>query len=317
MAKSNEWGMPEPEYMKDKKRLAKSVEKAYKQMLDYLVLELQFNPDNPKAIREQEIFRQVGYWLKEMDEQIGKELEKLIKKTFQEGVAYHRLSVANATTWSEAMSSVTFNALMTGKVSALFRDTYTDILQATKNTEASVKKVVRDTVAKVARYNSMAGHENYRNQADQLARELSKKGLSETVKKEGFVGITDSAGRRWDLKTYSNMVIKTKVNQAFTEGITTEAQETGIDLAVISRHGAKDACGRWEGMVISMTGKTPGYITYKQARATNEVFHPNCEHKVHPIRSLEFLTDEEKQIHKAQVREAGDVDKRAYKRKNN
>ncbi|MFG3611435.1 phage minor capsid protein [Rummeliibacillus stabekisii] len=312
--KTNKYGVPEPTYMKDKNKLQKAITKAYKQMLDYLVLELSFNPDNPHAIREQEIMRQVNYWLKEMNEQLGEELERLIKKTFQEGAAYHRLSVKEVGSWSEAMSASTFNALAVSKVSALFRDTYSDILLATNNTAESVKTLVRDTVSKVARYHSLT-NEKYSTQANELAKELSKKGMSEKVKREGFVGITDSAGRKWDLKTYSNMVIKTKVNQAFMQGVIHDSETTGLDLAVISNHGAEDACSKWEGMVISMTGKTKGYITYKQAKATNEIFHPNCEHKVHPIRGLDMLHEDDVALHMEKARKIGDVDSRAYKKK--
>ncbi|MED4619471.1 phage minor capsid protein, partial [Priestia megaterium] len=201
-----------------------------------------------------------------MDGQVAKELEKLIKKTFKEGQAYHLLSVKEAKTWNEALNSASFNRIQREKVQALFADTYKDILIATENTSESVKALVRDQVKKVSQYHSLK-NTRYTQQAEELAKELSKKGLSERISKEGFVGIEDARGRKWDLKTYSNMVIKTKVNDAYINGMMHESQEKGFDLAVISKHGAKDKCRNWEGMVISLHGKTKGYITYKQARA--------------------------------------------------
>lgn len=306
--------IPTPSYKRDKKKIVKLLANQYKKMLDYLLLQLSFNPDEPKVIMEAQIMRQVNYWLKELDTELYREIERLIRKTFRDGQAYHLLSVKEAKNWEEAVSSASFNKIVRGKVEALISDTYKDILMATNNTSESVKKIVRETVQKVAIYNSIK-NTNYTEMKEQIVKELSKKGLSENITKNGFVGIVDRAGRKWDLATYSKMVITTKVNQAFIEGVRHEAEETGFDLAVISDHNAEDACRKWEGVVISLTGKTKGYITYAQARATNEIWHPNCEHTLHPIRSLDMLPDEMIEQHKKKVAELGDVTKRVYRRK--
>ncbi|MGG1757729.1 phage minor capsid protein [Bacillus velezensis] len=308
--------MPTPKYDKDKKRMAKMLSKQYKQMLDYLILQLQFNPDDPKVIREAQIMRQVNYWLKELDQTLYKEIEKLIKKSFKDGQAYHLLSVKEAKNWEEAISSASFNKLQRARIKAIVADTHEDILQATNNTSSAIKSVVRQTVSKVAQYHSL-NNSNYKDMQKGLLKQLSKQGLSKTIVKEGFVGIKDRAGRKWDLATYSKMVVTTKTNQAFIEGVTHESEETGFDLAVISDHGAEDACKNWEGLVISLTGKTKGYITYKQARATNEIFHPNCEHGVHSIRSLDMLPADEIAQHRRKMAQIGSVDSRKYVRKKN
>ncbi|MCY8796256.1 phage minor capsid protein [Bacillus inaquosorum] len=306
--------MPTPKYDRDKKRMAKMLSKQYKQMLDYLILQLQFNPDDPKVIREAQIMRQINYWLKELDQALYKEIEKLIKKSFKDGQAYHLLSVKEAKNWEEAVSSATFNKLQRERIEAIVADTHEDILQATNNTSSAIKSVVRQTVSKVAQYHSL-NNGNYKDMQKDLLKQLSKQGLSKTIVKDGFVGITDKAGRKWDLATYSKMVVTTKTNQAFIEGVTHESEETGFDLAVISDHGAEDACKNWEGLVISLTGKTKGYITYKQAKATNEIFHPNCEHGVHSIRSLDMLPADEIAQHRRKMAQIGNVDSRKYVRK--
>ncbi|UAY72003.1 phage minor capsid protein [Bacillus paralicheniformis] len=306
--------IPTPKYGRDKKRMAKMLSKQYKQMFDYLILQLQFNPDDPRVIREAQIMRQINYWLKELDQALYKEIEKLIKKSFQDGQAYHLLSVKEAKNWEEAVSSATFNKLQRARIEAIVADTHEDILQATNNTSSAIKSVVRQTVSKVAQYHSL-NNGNYKDMQKDLLKQLSKQGLSKTIVKDGFVGITDKAGRKWDLATYSKMVVTTKTNQAFIEGVTHESEETGFDLAVISDHGAEDACKNWEGLVISLTGKTKGYITYKQAKATNEIFHPNCEHGVHSIRSLDMLPADEIAQHRRKMAQIGNVDSRKYVRK--
>ena len=306
--------MPTPSYVRDKAKLLKELNKAYMEMFNYLILALTFNPNNPQVIREAMILRQMNIWITELNKSMGKSLEKLIYKTFLEGQAYHMLAVGNVDTWAEAIAIAQFDAISRPKVEALFADTYNDILQATNNTPLSVKKIVRDTVQKVAQYHSLK-NTNYTEQANQLLKELSKKGLSEQVAKEGFVGVIDRKGRQWDLRTYSNMVIKTKVTQAFTEGVRHEAEVSGLDLAVISNHGAKDACSKWEGVVISLNGKTKGYPTYEQARATNEIWHPNCEHTLHPIRNLDLLHPDDRAIHEKKLKGLGNYKARVYNRK--
>ncbi|OEC78233.1 phage minor capsid protein [Bacillus halotolerans] len=306
--------IPTPKYDKDKKRMAKMLSKQYKQMLDYLILQLQFNPDDPKVIREAQIMRQINYWLKELDQALYKEIEKLIKKSFKDGQAYHLLSVKEAKNWEEAVSSASFNKLQRARIEAIVADTHEDILQATNNTSSAIKSVIKQTVSKVAQYHSL-NNGNYEDMQKDLLKQLSKQGLSKTIVKDGFVGIKDRAGRKWDLATYSKMVVTTKTNQAFIEGVTHESEETGFDLAVITDHGAEDACKNWEGLVISLTGKTKGYITYKQAKATNEIFHPNCEHGVHSIRSLDMLPADEIAQHRRKMAQIGSVDSRKYVRK--
>ncbi|MCY8439214.1 phage minor capsid protein [Bacillus haynesii] len=306
--------IPTPKYDRDKKRMAKMLSKQYKQMFDYLLLQLQFNPDDPKVIREAQIMRQINYWLKELDQALYKEIEKLIKKSFKDGQAYHLLSVKEAKNWEEAVSSASFNKLQRARIEAIVADTHEDILQATNNTSSAIKSVIRQTVSKVAQYHSL-NNGNYKDMQKDLLKQLSKQGLSKTIVKDGFVGIKDRAGRKWDLATYSKMVVTTKTNQAFIEGVTHESEETGFDLAVITDHGAEDACKNWEGLVISLTGKTKGYITYKQAKATNEIFHPNCEHGVHSIRSLDMLPADEIAQHRRKMAQIGSVESRKYVKK--
>lgn len=314
MGRIDNRGIPAPRYVRDKEKFIKQLDKAYRQLFDYVLLQLSFNPDDPKAIRDTEVLRQVNYYLKQLDEEVARGLERLIKRSFQDGQAYHLLSVKEAKTWDEALSQASFNKIQMSKVEALYNDTYSDILLATENTKKSIKVLVKDTVRKVAQYHSVK-NTNYTQQARELEAELSKKGMSQKISKQGFVGITDRAGRKWDLKTYSKMVIKTKVNDAFTQGTMYEAEETGFDLAVISDHGAEDACRKWEGMVISLTGKTKGYPTYKEARATNEIFHPNCEHHFHSIRNLDMLHPDDVKSHQKKLGSIGNYKKRVYKRK--
>ena len=69
------------------------------------------------------------------------------------------------------------------------------------------------------------------------------------------------------------------------------AQATGGDLARISTGGDPNCplCGPWEGVIVSISGKTKGLPTYEQAREAG-CFHPNC---VHTLEYVDEIADEE------------------------
>lgn len=217
-------------------------------------------------------------------------------------------------TLSKAKELVTTEYSEDKYVRKLFEDTYGDILLATQNTEDNIKRVVREVVADTVQLKSLEDA-NSLSMADDIRKKLTRKGLSERIVEDGFVGIKDAAGRRWDLNTYSEMVAKTKTQQAFIEGEKALAKQLGIDLGVISTHGAEDECSYWEGVVVSMNGETEGYPNVDDIVASNECFHPNCGHRVNLIRRLESLPKEDQERHREKLMEVAGVENRAYKRK--
>lgn len=94
----------------------------------------------------------------------------------------------------------------------------------------------------------------------------------------GVTGFVDSRGRRWNMSRYAEMVARTTTMEAHLQGTCNRLLEAGIDLVRITSHGTDcDLCGPWEGKVVSLTGKTPGYPTLQEARDAG-LFHPNCRH---------------------------------------
>lgn len=231
-------------------------------------------------------------------------LEKMAKLTLKK----------NGVTKKDTLKIISQGKIQKNFMRALMSDTYEDILYATHNTEESLKRVVRESVRDVVQYHGLLNN-GYSDQATDLKKRLTKKGLSERIVKDGFVGVIDRAGRKWDLGTYSDMVVKTKTNQSFMQGVQYEAEELGMDLAVISSHGAKDKCRNWEGVVVSLSGKTEGYPSLADVKATNEIFHPNCEHKLHSIRNLDQLHVDDIKKHKINMQKVKGYKNRVYKRK--
>jgi hypothetical protein len=100
------------------------------------------------------------------------------------------------------------------------------------------------------------------------------------LEQAGFRTFTDRAGRRWELASYTEMAVRTVTAQAAVNGALDRFQSFGMDLVIVSDAPAEcSLCRPWEGKVLSITGRTPGYPTMAEARAAG-LWHPNCRHNV-------------------------------------
>ena len=101
---------------------------------------------------------------------------------------------------------------------------------------------------------------------------------TEQFAKRSISGFVDRAGRTWDIASYAEMATLTAIERATRQGYFDSMREFGYDLAQISDHyGACPICEAWQGVVISISGDTPGYLTLSDAEAAG-VFHPRCMH---------------------------------------
>lgn len=114
-------------------------------------------------------------------------------------------------------------------------------------------------------------------------RKMIAGGIRERLETEGLSGLIDKSGRKWQLDTYANMLTRTKSVESRNLGLQNRMLREGYDLVQVSNHRtAHKACAKWEGKVLSLTGKTPGYPTVTEARASG-LFHPNCQHAMNVL----------------------------------
>jgi hypothetical protein len=100
----------------------------------------------------------------------------------------------------------------------------------------------------------------------------------EQLAERGVTGFKDRSGKMWNMRTYTEMVARTTTMEAHLQGTANRLVEQGHDLIKVSTHrGACPLCTPFEGKILSITGKTPGYPTLEEARAAG-LFHPNCRH---------------------------------------
>ncbi len=94
----------------------------------------------------------------------------------------------------------------------------------------------------------------------------------------GITGFVDRAGRTWTIESYAEMATRTAAGQAAIQGHIDRLIENDRDLVIVSDAPEEcPLCAPWEGRVLSLTGRTPGYPTVDQAMAAG-LFHPNCRH---------------------------------------
>ncbi len=94
----------------------------------------------------------------------------------------------------------------------------------------------------------------------------------------GITGFTDKAGRRWGLQEYSDMATRTAMQRASMQATMDSMERFGWDLCFVNSHmGACPKCQKWQGVIMSLSGKTEGYHTVQEAMDEG-LFHPNCAH---------------------------------------
>ncbi|MEB9745631.1 minor capsid protein [Bacillus cereus] len=233
--------------------------------------------------------REIESILSELLDDADDWIQEYIPKAAAGGVAETLVALGVVETVEEAFKDVKLSKISQNMVAAAIADTQADILAVTQNVERKVRSAIKKAYADSLRENMAAGINGRRtisrDALDRMRQELGKSLDS---------GIIDAAGRRWRPDTYVEMLTRTKMMNTYREATTISALERDAQYAVISRHGATDACSNWEGRIIKLTAEAPGpYPTYDQLRATKEIFHPHCKHTFTPIRSARRYEDEE------------------------
>jgi 23S rRNA pseudoU1915 N3-methylase RlmH len=115
--------------------------------------------------------------------------------------------------------------------------------------------------------------------------------------------LTEAGAFRGGMDAYSKMVGRTALANASRAGTLAALNEAGRDLVIVigSGEGSCEKCNPWVGAVLSISGKTSGYPSVREAESSG-LGHPNCVHDYAPYVDR-FATKE--QITRAQERTAG------------
>lgn len=251
----------------------------YKQAIADIQRQLdRFDLTNFKRANQMALLKSVADILASLNEDAAKWVEENIPAAARQGVADAILALGVVDTLEQAQQLVKFNRVNAQLVQAAVEDTQADLLAVTQNVDKKVKATVRQVVAESMRSNLARGVNGRKTMnADTLA------GLRQKLGNALNSGIIDASGRRWKPEVYVDMVTRTKMMRLTNEASMNEGVQRGAYYGIISNHGAKDACGKWEGKIVKLVPDAPGDYTYIGDIPNRELFHPNCRHTVTPI----------------------------------
>lgn len=99
--------------------------------------------------------------------------------------------------------------------------------------------------------------------------------------------------RNLPLRFYAMTVVRTKSREATVQGSKNRYIDSGHDLVQITGNGDScETCARYNGLVVSLTGKTPGYPVLGSRGIKLPPYHPNCRCG-HRVFILRYASDEE------------------------
>lgn len=94
----------------------------------------------------------------------------------------------------------------------------------------------------------------------------------------GVAYFTDRAGKAWQLDRYVEMLQDTAEYTAYRDSMFAKSGEYDNDLVRIIHNGNEppcDLCDPFQGKILSLSGKTKGYMTVDEAKSYG-LFHINC-----------------------------------------
>ncbi|NUJ19556.1 minor capsid protein [Bacillus glycinifermentans] len=268
--------VPEPTYRYEVDQLTAYYKDAVKDIMAELD---RVDLDNFRQANAKATLSSIAKILSELDDKTKEWVEKNIPIAARQGVINTIIALGIAQTVEKASQIASFSRLNKEMVAAAVADTQADLLAVTQNIDRKTKAAVRKAVSDSMRYHMTRGENGRRTIAADI-----RNTLQQSVR----TGIIDAAGRRWRPEVYADMVTRTKMMETYREATTNEALRRNVYYAVISSHGATDACRNYEGKIMKLTDDAPGdYPTYDQLKASGQIWHPNCKHTFSPTRNPE------------------------------
>jgi len=271
--------LPPPNYEYDVAKMTDAYVKALEQIRNelYRIDLTDFQRANALAV-----MKSITEILRELNGDTADWINEAIPKATEDGIIRAIVALGVVDTVEEAANIVKFNRINKELVKAVVADTQDNLLAVTQNMEKRIIVAIRKSTAEVMRANVTKGVNGTSTLTGELLKEIRK-----NLDSAADTSIINAAGARRRLKDYVEMVVRTKMMEAHKEATMNEAVQRGANYGVISTHGAKDACSKWEGKIVKLTPEAEGDYPYIGSLPNREIFHPNCRHTVSPIRRPE------------------------------
>jgi len=201
-------------------------------------------------------------------------------------------------------------------INALIRDLQDDYAATDEQILKGYRRMLRRTQLEALQDKMITERVAQATLQGQGRRELSKDIARRLIDEYGDKPIRVGA-RNYAADTYAELVARTKTREASTAGTINRVIESGQDLVMVTSHGAKDACGFYEGKVFSVSGTSEKYPGLNELPNGGPPFHPNCIHVLAPfVESLSSGAERRRArgVHPASLGKSyGDVEKMVRK----
>jgi len=141
-----------------------------------------------------------------------------------------------------------------------------------------IDRTVRAAVTQTSKYNAGLAHLTSKDVAAKIRARLLKK-----IGGGDFITITgkDGIARAYNLKSYSELVARTRMRETQTEAVKEVCRQFDNDLVEIPRHDNPcPECAEYQGQVYSISGNHPKYPLLPDG---GPPWHPNCEDVANPV----------------------------------
>ena len=191
-------------------------------------------------------------------------VEQAIPRVYTEGLKNADAMLKDA----GAIVKAGFGAIHQQAAQVLAENAYQRLEDVVQVIGRQVNDIYRELALENVR-GTVIGYDTWKQTAKRFREQLAERGVT---------GFKDRSGRMWRMTTYTEMVARTTTMEAHLQGTANRLVEQGHDLVKVSTHrGACELCQPWQGKILSITGKTPGYPTLEEAKAA-KLFHVNCRH---------------------------------------
>jgi hypothetical protein len=122
----------------------------------------------------------------------------------------------------------------------------------------------------------------------------SRARLAADLAEQGITAFVDSKGRRWTLKSYSDMAIRTATRETTSEATLRRIEGEGLDYVKASEHRPTcELCAVRQGRIYCISGRDPRFPALRTVG--NTPWHPNCGHVTTGV-VLKYVKDLEAEI---------------------
>lgn len=261
---------------------------------------------------------------------LGKEISNLLKESFIAGskntdnILKRASKLASDIADIAQIGSDSFFKINENRINSLIRSVSGDLSKAESAMLRQADDIYRQTIFK-SQLNLNAGSLSLNQSIDMATKDFLDK---------GFNCITYKDGRKVNIASYAEMVLRTSSQRAVFTGEGSRRDEWGVHTVVVSAHNnSSDLCIPWQGKVFiddvySSGKKGEGDYPLLSTAMDNGLFHPSCRHNMgtyfegintlpEPVDSKEasrnYETEQrqrymERQVRKYKRREVGSLD---------